>query len=133
MCLLPFLCFRHHCFPRIVCVNGIKINKMAHTYTNRADNCSPNWLNDAGFMPFCLFVPLCAHPSHLLSHTNDIHTHSLTHTKSQTHTLFLLLLFIRTPACSSTRSRIDSVSHRIFLQPISRMHIDVEDSLVCLI
>lgn len=35
-------------------VNGIKINKMAHTYTNRADNCSPNWLNDPGFMPFCL-------------------------------------------------------------------------------
>lgn len=28
---------------------------MAHTYTNRADNRSPTWLNDAGFIALCLF------------------------------------------------------------------------------
>lgn len=48
-------------------VNGIKINQMAHTYTNRADNRLPTWLNDAGFIALCLmclakmYMSPCSH------------------------------------------------------------------------
>lgn len=56
---------------------------MAHTYTNRADNRSPTWLNDAGFIALCLV--------YALANEYVIQT-TLTNSHTQNHSLTPLLV-----------------------------------------